>query len=1022
MASYTSTATLDEYKNKPSSEKLLVAHVEPSRRQFGWTLHSGSIWKKVVTYWVVGVTQNGSDLTEVSSIGACTDGKWYFDPATKTLYVRNLASVTHDPDPGYSNFPTNLHNFTLVTFRLFFSNYPIDLPWNLTTSGRLVPYEGLISEQSLYGASLDSERHGTALESTSTLSFYNNDLYFDSIFDKLIWESKRVAVYVLYSRLELANKLKIFEGQITGKSFASDIVQFEVSDFIFQLKENLSLPQYAASDFTGDDSNIDLLSTGSDVGKYKRRVYGRVDGMILDSAQRVDNKNIELTGTFTVSRDGTAYPYNILVGTGSDLVNEVSPGDVITAIGSGDEDLPAPYTIDTLSRIFIEADTEMVVELFWAPVVANTLELQGASATLFLDNVDIGDTICIKGPEIDKANRGLWEVVAIPSPGTLRLGRSGVTGVNDTNVQINKASPFDIVVVNKTIKERMKIAGEFDAQFTDLQFYYLPTTPLVTKNRKFFVTHHMCQQLSTTITEIESSLRYILVANTSQFRVGDKIIVDSTTECKIDSIESDTGRFILSFEPTPDNKAPTDDDIRTFLATLSVSDTVVRPFIQNLYHCADTTVDKQSVARFSALDYTVTNTTSGNTVTLQSDAEFNIGINQNAIKGVNLLQNSRVVYSPAGAFRFVNNRDYVKVGSTWYEIEEVVDQTLIILRSAYSASSSFDGEVYIRNVRYVDDTSIIAADLYGVTEDDTAAGNLVATAPGVVEDILKETDVSTRINTSSFTDAKVDGPFLVSLALPLNKDDSAPVRRDVITLMNDSIFGCLFNDINYDVSYKVLLAGRVNGLVRTLSDEDVLNFSVSVDSSKVAKKVLVRYQFRDINPDTGRTSNNNSDPIRLQTSYENLAVGWSKVTDRLVELDLNLYTTSEAYIMAQRYAFIHRTSQSLVTINTKLQTIDMQLGDLVEFTFDRLYHRSGNSSSDRSRIGVIIDIKKNEAGVVLIVDDLGNVFNSNAVITPNTAVAIGSADTTTLRYNCYITDQAGIVLGDDDLYGNYTIA
>ena len=88
MTSYSSTITLDQYKDKPSSEKLMVAWLEPARRQFGWILHSGSIYKKDMSYYVVGVTQNSVALTEVASIGAITAGKWFFDDATKILYMQ----------------------------------------------------------------------------------------------------------------------------------------------------------------------------------------------------------------------------------------------------------------------------------------------------------------------------------------------------------------------------------------------------------------------------------------------------------------------------------------------------------------------------------------------------------------------------------------------------------------------------------------------------------------------------------------------------------------------------------------------------------------------------------------------------------------------------------------------------------------------------------------------------------------------------------------------------------------------
>lgn len=53
---------------KTTSEKLTLAWMEPSQRLVaGWVLDAGSVWKLTASYWVVGVSVNGTALAQASS-------------------------------------------------------------------------------------------------------------------------------------------------------------------------------------------------------------------------------------------------------------------------------------------------------------------------------------------------------------------------------------------------------------------------------------------------------------------------------------------------------------------------------------------------------------------------------------------------------------------------------------------------------------------------------------------------------------------------------------------------------------------------------------------------------------------------------------------------------------------------------------------------------------------------------------------------------------------------------------------
>lgn len=300
-----------DYINEASSEKLVLAQIFPAQRLMVWELHSGSIYKKSVDFFVHAIEEEGEPLTQVTSLVAINSaGKWFFDDVEKILYVRTTDSV----DPATV--------FTVCFYKMFFSNAPVTLPHDLDT-GREVEYFPLIDATSEFGAQLENdEQVGTALEGQGNIVLQANDGYFENIYDKLFWENKEIVIYS-WSRLVPVNEAQIiYEGLIESKSYNPFQVTFGLKDFISQLRDAVELGKYDGSEGEIPDATI---------GKFKRRIYGRVSGlkpqgidMILDGYQ--------LTGTLSGSVGST-----VILGSGTLFFDEVSKDDEI-------------YFFDTLGR------------------------------------------------------------------------------------------------------------------------------------------------------------------------------------------------------------------------------------------------------------------------------------------------------------------------------------------------------------------------------------------------------------------------------------------------------------------------------------------------------------------------------------------------------------------------------------------------------------------------------------------------------------------------------------------------
>ena len=86
--------TYNQMAIRPTSEKTILCHIEPSERLVLFTLHSGSVYKRVTDYFVINIEEDGTALTQGSS-ASLNSGEFYYDPSSSTLYIR----TTDDSDP-----------------------------------------------------------------------------------------------------------------------------------------------------------------------------------------------------------------------------------------------------------------------------------------------------------------------------------------------------------------------------------------------------------------------------------------------------------------------------------------------------------------------------------------------------------------------------------------------------------------------------------------------------------------------------------------------------------------------------------------------------------------------------------------------------------------------------------------------------------------------------------------------------------------------------------------------------------
>lgn len=322
-------ATYSEYIEANSSEKIALALIFPRQGVTTFASQGGNIWKRTVAGVVNKLFSESTELTVQTSNAVDASNPWFYDIATSELYY--YTTSTSPDDDGL-----------IVEYVLHYSNVPINLSWDLTDdNGAQVAYESRVLKTVGFKSEIGSDQKGISVTGSGTLSLENNDGYFDSLFDSYIWENKRVEIYSFHRDLNPTDAQLQYKGFIVNKSFNLDKISFKIKDAVFKLDTKVAMNLFTASDGVGP----------ADVGKVKRHIYGKVDGLLVRSTDQVGD-GYTITGTVSGSAGSTT-----VTGTGTSFLTELAMNDTIT-INSID------YTIQEIASdtSLTISDTDGLVE------------------------------------------------------------------------------------------------------------------------------------------------------------------------------------------------------------------------------------------------------------------------------------------------------------------------------------------------------------------------------------------------------------------------------------------------------------------------------------------------------------------------------------------------------------------------------------------------------------------------------------------------------------------------------------
>lgn len=291
-----------DFINKTASEKIVLAHIHANSRLVVWTNYSGNIWQKSTSYFVNKLKVENTALTKVTTLGTVTNGSFFYDSETSIVYTE----LSDSSDPNDSEL--------ICQYRLFYSNAPISASYDLSDTSNHVYYDGRITKNPTFSHKVGIEQQLSSVVGTGKLVLENTDGTLDEIYDTFIFENQDINVYSWNRNIPFSEAQIIYRGRVTNKGYSSNSVSFTLKDKLFDLLQSVPQTVYSDSDTVSDSVK----------GTYKRWVYGRVDGLKLQSVDQIAD-GYSITGTVSNVTDSIA-----VSGNGTNFLSELSPGDVLT--------------------------------------------------------------------------------------------------------------------------------------------------------------------------------------------------------------------------------------------------------------------------------------------------------------------------------------------------------------------------------------------------------------------------------------------------------------------------------------------------------------------------------------------------------------------------------------------------------------------------------------------------------------------------------------------------------------------
>lgn len=987
--------TFTQYIDSPTSEKIILAHVHGVKRLFGFSNDDG-FFSKATPHFVTGVRQglSGIELTSVQSLNELVDSnKFFYEVSTSKLYL-----YSYD----------NLADEVIVTYRFFYSNIPINLSWNLNDYSPQVEYSPRIQSAPQFKSTMSQGKKGLTLMGSGTLNLINNDRELNKIYASIIWDNKEINIYSYNRNLAPSQSQIMFRGIVSGKGFNSNIVYFNVKDSIYSLDSKIPLSQYGE------------LTREADSLFFKRQIYGKVDNLLVQSINQVGNGYI-ITGTVSGN-----YDENLVTGIGTSFMNDISPGDeiLLSNFKVTVEDVLSDTLLRTSSlpgsfkdqSISLNPDKHFRNKNRLFQVAGHAVKKWSTTITsiisrnrIVVDSVlgfESGDTISIDN-ESKTIRRISGNTIVLQtnfnSPHDIG---SSVTKTEITNVRYGNKQ-VEINQSNITIVNNPSVGAQFSISATA----EYDAAPQKTINHVFRFINGRNKIWLGSPTFIDITC----VANT---KIGNGPN-DYSLIGKYFTVKDDLGNLVGFWFKDSLEENVTSVIKPSAITTIENTDGAKakaislesRPYsdseIANL-------VAGAIASNVSAFQFSIV----GNVVRLESKDTLDIDVGSSGTSGFTIDKTASGISATnqVNLSKFVTTRDFVKSfeqnSLSFIEVLSV-DEKSITLRSNYTGSTKLENLNY-KNVEYIQDDTPVYVNCYGKTKNGEASGSFIETAPEAVEDILKQVNLSSRIDFDSFLSASQRSPYLLSMSIPFDfRSKSLPSAKDIINTLNQSTLGSLHITNALNLGYDIL-DGHIKEDIRQITDNDLVSWTVVDDAFDLSASVISNYRHVDYDP---RLDSINNKQYKFTSNFSKNYTQSSNTSEN----NLYFYKESDSAEVTERDQFINDLSTSIIKIKGSINLSKFTIGERVLINISKLYTAYG-STDNSLRIGVISSISNSGEIVDIEILDLGSLFSRGSRICNNDSPDYTNSTPFQRVNQSFITEDNGILDDNEDTAGTNLIA
>lgn len=580
-----------------------------------------------------------------------------------------------------------------------------------------------------------------------------------------------------------------------------------------------------------------------------------------------------------------------------------------------------------------------------------------------------------------------------PLTGTITATADSATVTGSGTAFLSELSPDDqILLAGSTVKSTIKsiasntsltlTEGYDDVSASAVAGAVFPDRPIRYANRVFLIAGHAIRQPIAEITLV-ISLTAFQVDDATDFFPGDSVLIGS----EVFVIERISGNTITT---------------RTAAAASpNIGDTITNIVVRNVYL-------NDRLLTYSR-DYTYD--ADEGTITLDDLAEFNVAPVRALITGTIAFTNtSRTITGTNTTFKSDLQPGYWvrRAGeSAWFEILSIESDTSATLRTAATYTLSGAADFKSPDV-YQENQVVLSCETFGATSDGTSDGALIYKAADIVKDLLTRAGLADSLNAASFVTAAAASDHRLGIAIPKSYiTNKSQTLRDAINSINQSVFGALFQNEDFELEYSILRPTRPEDLIR-LDQYDAVKFVITANSANITKTVKLSYLPKEYDPESA----DESEALYYKVSDN---AQYLAKTEKEFAVETLLIDEDSARVFSNRWSFLLELASSLVNIQTKLKTMDVSVNDRVLLSHPELYERVG--SQDKRKIAAVSESRKSVFDSTVSLDDLSNAFSRCAIITENDASEWSAATDDEKLFNGYITDTYGMQDNDPETFG-----